>query len=109
MVVLPGDKYYAIPREALEQYAIPKADFDAELIRSWQAKDTVFHAAKDAGVPFPWATRSTMDPLSFGAHAEMRSGGWENWLGRAWDTLSHGGGVGEDDEGGGNSVLGIRG
>jgi hypothetical protein len=31
MIALPGDKYFAIPREVLEKHAVPKGEFDKEL------------------------------------------------------------------------------
>jgi hypothetical protein len=38
MIALPGEKYYALPREVLEKYALPKAQFDAELAAKKQSE-----------------------------------------------------------------------
>lgn len=45
MLALPGERYYAIPREILERCAVPKDDFDREVHDMWRRRDTIFHGA----------------------------------------------------------------
>ena len=38
MIALPGEKYFAVPRDVLEKYALPKAQFESELAAKRQAQ-----------------------------------------------------------------------
>lgn len=52
MIVLPGEKYFAIPRDVLEKYAVPKVQFDSELAKMEKRRQTVFsNAPRSTNVP----------------------------------------------------------
>ena len=42
MIALPGDRYFAIPREVLEKYAVPKETFEKDLEAKWKAGESVY-------------------------------------------------------------------
>jgi hypothetical protein len=44
MIALPGDRYFAVPREVLEKYAVDKASFDKDVEAKWKAGDAVFQS-----------------------------------------------------------------
>ena len=62
MIALPGEKYYAVPREELEKYAVPKGTFDLDLTAMWKNRLTVFHTSEHG------------DPLVVGARDEDEPG-----------------------------------
>jgi hypothetical protein len=37
MIALPGEKYFAVPRDVLEKHAVSKQQFDSELAAKKQA------------------------------------------------------------------------
>ena len=39
MIALPGDQYYAVPREELEKYAVPKDQFERDVESNLSAAD----------------------------------------------------------------------
>lgn len=44
MIALPGEKYFEVPRDVLEQYAVPKAQFDADLQAKQKAGQSVYQS-----------------------------------------------------------------
>lgn len=56
MIALPGDRYFEVPRDVLEKYAVPKGVFDATIAEKWRTGDTVFHSdveGQEYGGPTP--------------------------------------------------------
>ena len=44
MIALPGEKYYALPRDVLEKYAVPKQQFETDLAAQKKAGDSVLQS-----------------------------------------------------------------
>ena len=52
MIELPNDKCYAVPRDILERYAVPKDKFEREVKQIWTKRETVFHPTKDSVIMY---------------------------------------------------------
>jgi hypothetical protein len=67
---LPGNRYYEVPREVLEKYAVTKDAFDKEVVRKWRAGETVFDGADVEGQEDDDGGGSTVFQEAYGAMRE---------------------------------------
>jgi hypothetical protein len=60
LIDLPGDKYYAVPRDVLDKYAVPQDKFETELAEKVSKGDTVFHGDVEGQDKFIIRTKSAV-------------------------------------------------